>query len=100
MGISGLPVSEQETVIQFYRDESGAVIDTSDGTMITKIERLRSASPEHYKLEAIHTYQGGVECGRRYRLDDKGLISFRKGRVKLTEEQKAARAGRFQKQTV
>ena len=95
-----IPINEQETVIHFYRDEPGATIDTTDSTVVTKLEKLRTASPEHYRLEAIHTFQGGIEYGRKYRVDDKGLITFRKGRVKLSEEQKAERAGRFKKQTV
>ena len=86
-----IPINEQETVIHFYRDEPGATIDTTDSTVVTKLEKLRTASPEHYS---------GIEYGRKYRVDDKGLITFRKGRVKLSEEQKAERAGRFKKQTV
>ena len=88
----GIPNSEQETVIVFGRTDSGAIIDTSDSTVITRIEKLRKQSPENYRLEAIHTFQGGDECGRKYRVTDKGLISFRKGRRVQTEKQREAAA--------
>ena len=93
----GIPNSEQETVIVFGRTDSGAIIDTSDSTVITRIEKLRKQSPENYRLEAIHTFQGGDECGRKYRVTDKGLISFRKGRLRYSDEEKRRKAEHMKK---
>lgn len=90
-----LPTDEQETVIQFDRNGSGAIIDTSDSKIITKLERLVNKSV-NYHLDEIH-YCKGEEVGRRYSVDDKKLISFRSQKVKrnLTDEQKEKMAERL-----
>ena len=83
---SCIPTAEQETVIQFSRNDPGVVIDTSDSTMMTKLDKLVAASA-HYTLERVHTL-GGEESGRLYRVDDKSLIQFRSKKRQYTEEQK------------
>ena len=42
----GVPLEEQETVIQFNRTDSHATIYTSDSTMITKLDHLCEDAPE------------------------------------------------------
>ena len=87
MTFYSVPTGEQETTISFSRDERFAIVWTNDRTMITKLDRMCEKSPENY--ECIDT---GCVLDKRYRINDKGLISFRSGRIQLTEEQRKQRA--------
>ena len=88
----GIPTEEQETVIQFSRHGPEAIIDTTDSTMINKLNKLVEKSA-HYSLIETHVVKG-EEVGRKYLVDDKKLISFRSNVTKqnLSEEQRAKRA--------
>ena len=86
-----IPVSEQETTINIFRDSKEVVIWTCDGTMITKLDKMCKASPDNYRIEKIDYFDDGTIASKEYVIADKNLISFRSARVKLTEEQKAAR---------
>ena len=85
----GIPTEEQETVIQFSRHGPEAIIDTTDSTMINKLNKLVEKSA-HYSLIETHVAKG-EEIGRKYQVDDKKLISFRSNVTKqnLSEEQRA-----------
>lgn len=88
-----VPINEQETTISFMRDESFAMIYTSDSTMITKIEKLRKTNPDTYMLVK------DLGCGKFYKVLDKTLISLRSKKVKreMTEEQRQAASDRLRK---
>lgn len=94
-----IPVTEQETVIQFNRDNKACTIWTSDSTMITKLDKLCKSSPNYYKEVKRTKTQDGEGAGKFYELTDKKMLSFRSSKVKrvLTEEQKAAAAERLRK---
>ena len=85
----GLPVEEQETVINFSRDNDTATIYTSDSTMITKLNKLTRTAGTEWKLDEIIKDKHGVEVARNYSCPKK-LISYRSKTVKreMTEEEK------------
>ena len=83
---------EQETTINFARQDGYATIWTSDTTMMTKLDRLVRESPENWRLQEEAHDKSGELISNTYRLQDKGLISFRKARVVLSEEAREARA--------
>lgn len=90
-GNYSLPVSEQECVISFMRDEDFATVYTSDSTMITKLDKLCKNSPEYYSLVEKNKY------GNRYKIADKSLVSLRQKKREVSEEMKEAASERFKK---
>lgn len=84
----GVPLEEQETVIQFNRTDNHATIYTSDSTMMTKLDKCVAASPDLYKLKEVHKLQEGGICGKTYILEDKKMLSLRKVKKVLSEEQR------------
>ena len=90
----GVPTEEQETVIQFNRNDKGATIYTSDSTMITKLDHRCEDSPEYYKLDKAETVDGDV-VGKFYKLADKNMISFRSKKRIISDEQKEQFAERM-----
>ena len=92
-----IPLNEQETTISFWRDEGHATVWTNDRTTITKLE-LREESPENYKcVDVGRAKTGGGILDKRYRISDKGLLSFRPRKRVIPEEQKAALAERLKR---
>ena len=92
-----IPISEQETVIQFNREGKGCKIWTSDSTMMTKLDKRCRQAPELYTmLKETHT-QDGETAGKFYELKDKTMLSLRSVKVKrvMTEEQKQEAAERL-----
>ena len=83
---------EMETTINFCRNEQAATVWTSDTIMYTKFDKLCETAPEYYQCMEVERDRDGDIVGKLYRITDKGLLSFRSGRVKreLTEEQRAA----------
>ena len=94
---SAIPTDEQETVVSFSRDSNEADVWTSDMTMMTKLDKLCSKSPQMYKCIEVGKYDG-LLTNKRYTIVDKALVSFRSKRQKLnlTEEQIADRTKRLQ----
>ena len=90
---------EQETVINYQRDDQSATIWTSDSTTMTKLDRLCKESPEFYSLNKVEKDREGNVVGKFYKLTDKKMVSFRGKKVSrvLTEEQKAAMRERLSK---
>lgn len=82
-------VAEQETSILFMRDEDFATIYTSDTTQMTRLDKLCRTSPDMYSLIA------NTGRGKTYRVEDKGLISFRAKKREMSEEAKEAASQRF-----
>ena len=91
--IAGLPLEEQATTINIYRDEDFADVWTSDRTMFTKLDRLCREAPDNYKCISVGRDRITHEIlDKKYRIADKGLLSFstRRRKLNLTEEQRAA----------
>ncbi len=89
-----VPIAEQETVIQFNREDKGCTIWTSDSTMMTKLDRLCKTS-EYYTLVKETKTKDGDTAGRFYKLSDKKMLSFRGTKREYSEEEKAALAERL-----
>lgn len=81
-------LEEQETVIQYNRDEKAAIIYTSDSTTITKIDKLCVSAPDYYTLKEENYDKEGKLVSKTYILNDKKMIAFRKAKRILSEEQK------------
>lgn len=93
----GIPVNEQETVINYQRSGSLASIYTTDSTVITKLNKCVEANPVEWKVTKTHKIQGEIvgytyECPKKY-------ASFRKSSQKraLSDEQKQKAAERMKK---
>ena len=91
-----IAINEQETVINIFRDKKECYIWTSDSTMITKLDKLCEKAPDYYVLENAGRITGEI-VDKCYIVKDKSLISFRSGKVVLTDEQKQIRAERMRK---
>ena len=90
-------LSEQETTINYNREEKTVDVWTSDRTVMTKLDRLCETAPENYKCIDIAKTKDGELISKRYTIADKSLLSFRSKKVKvnLSEEQKQANAERL-----
>ena len=89
---SGMPLDEQETVINFQRVGDLMDVWTSDTTVMTKLDKLCESAPENYKcIEVGKLMFGKGLANKRYKVSDKGLLSLRPRRMKreLTDEQRA-----------
>lgn len=85
-----VPMSEQETVVQYDRNGETMTIYTSDSTQMTRLDKIYSRHKEHK--------QGGEVVAVEYVVDKK-LLSYRSKRFKrvLSDEQREAARARFQK---
>lgn len=92
-----IPVSEQETVIQFNREGKTCKVWTSDSTMITKLDKLCKTAPDYYKQIKDTKTRDGEPAGKFYEIADKKLVSLRSTKVSrvLTEEQRKEMAERL-----
>ena len=92
-------LSEQETTINYNREEKTVDVWTSDRTVMTKLDRLCETAPENYKCIDIAKTKDGELISKRYTIADKSLLSFRSKKVKvsLSEEQKRANAERLRR---
>lgn len=86
---NSVSVAEQETTVSFMRDEEFATIYTSDTTQMTRLDKLCRTSPDMYSLIA------NTGRGKTYRVEDKGLISFRSKKREMSDEAKEAASQRF-----
>lgn len=82
-------VAEQETHVSYMRDEDFALVYTSDTTQMTRLDKLCKTSPDMYSLIA------NTGRGKTYRVEDKGLVSFRAKKREMSEEAKEAASQRF-----
>ena len=92
----GLMIEEQETHVNFNRDDERAVIYTSDTTTMTKLNKLLKLQGTEWKLESVARAKSGEEIGRTYSCP-KEFISFRSKKVKieLSEDEKKKRSERM-----
>lgn len=81
-------LEEQETTVNFSRNDDRAIIYTSDTTMMTKLQKLLEAESTEWKLEGVSGLKNGEIVGKQYSCPKK-LISFRTKQTnrKFTEEQ-------------
>ena len=86
-----VPICEQSTTINIDRDKKECDIYTSDTTMMTKLDKLCEKAPNFYRLESTSIIDD-VIVDKCYIIMDKSLISFRNGKIVLSEEQKQKRA--------
>ena len=91
-----IPLAEQETIINFSRDEEFAYIWTSDSTVMTKLDK-RVDSGDYELIDTGKDTDGNL-LSKEYRCL-KRLVSFRSKKVsrELTDEQKHALADRLRK---
>ena len=93
---------EQETVINFPRRESYAIVWTSDTTVMTKLDGLCEKSEQYVLVEAGRSKLGGEVISKTYKIKDKSLISFRAKKMEreartMTDEQRLAMIERLEK---
>lgn len=92
----GVPLADQETVIQFSRNSDEVTIWTSDSTVMTKMDKRCKKSPEYYECIRIDYFQDdGSVSSKTYILKDKNMLSFRQSKRVVTEEQRLAAGERF-----
>lgn len=89
-----ISLSEQETTINFSRDKKECEVWTSDTTVMTKLDKLCKESPNNYRIDAIGEIDGET-VDKCYIISDKKLVSFRSGRIVLSDAEKEARAERM-----
>ena len=95
--------SEQETSINWFRDDKIALICTSDYTMVTRIAKAMAKDPDNYKCYYYETNRDKKtgRLGNYFFEVPKKLITFRAEREKrvtnYTEEQRKAIGERFRK---
>lgn len=82
-----VPVDEQETVISFTRNETGAEVWTNDTTVMTKLDKLIG---EGWTLKDVGRTEDGDLIDKTYYAESKNLLSFRR-LVKLTPAAMEAR---------
>jgi len=89
-----IPIEEQETVINYNRNDKYAEIYTTDTTVMTKLDK-RVKSGKDWKLVKSETSEGRV-VSKTYQCP-KRLVSFRGTTVtrEMTPEQKALSAERL-----
>lgn len=85
-----IPISEQETTINIYRDSDIAKVYTTDSTMITKLDKMVAKQPDKYKIVKQDEY------GKWYEFPKK-LMGFRSASTPKTisEEERKKRAERM-----
>lgn len=76
----GLTMEEQETHINFSREDSRAEIYVSDTTMITKLNKLVELPETEWKLERVSKLDSGEVIGKTYSCPVE-FISFRTKRI-------------------
>ena len=95
--------NEQETSINWMRDDEYAVICTSDRTIVTKISRAMEKNPDIYRCYYYETNRDEEgRLGNYFFELPKKLISFRSQKAprpkrNLTDEQRKAIGERFRK---
>lgn len=94
--ITGVSTDEQETTINYGRNDEEAEVYTSDNTVLTKIKNMFSSDDCEWKLKNVVKDRKGNVVSVFFSVPKK-LISLRTKTVKssLTDEQKQAAAERL-----
>ena len=86
---------EQETAINWFRDDEIATVCTSDPTMITKLKNVMKRDPENYKCYYYDTNIVNGSLGNYFFEMPKQLLTFRvasnyvEERTPMSEEARA-----------
>lgn len=94
-----IPIEEQETIVNFRRNDTEAEIYTSDSTVLTKLRTLARKNPKTWvSVEKIRDSKDHDIVAERFHCPKK-LISFRSTITvrKYTEEQKRELAERMKR---
>ena len=88
---------EQETIINFNREEKEVSVYTADPTMIRKLDRFCSEQPEYFKCVDVTRYQDGEIAAKFYSIASKKLVSIHKkaSTREMTDEERIAAAERL-----
>ena len=94
--ITGVSTDEQETTINYGRNDEEAEVYTSDNTVLTKIKNIFSSDDCEWKLKNVVKDRKGNVVSVFFSVPKK-LISLRAKTVKssLTDEQRRAAAERL-----
>ena len=94
--ITGVSTDEQETTINYGRNDEEAEVYTSDNTVLTKIKNIFSSDDCEWKLKNVVKDKEGNVVSVFFSVPKK-LISLRAKTVKssLTDEQRRAAAERL-----
>ena len=94
--ITGVSTDEQETTINYGRNDEEAEVYTSDNTVLTKIKNIFSSDDCEWKLKNVVKDKKGNVVSVFFSVPKK-LISLRAKTVKssLTDEQRKAAAERL-----
>ena len=94
--ITGVSTDEQETTINYGRNDEEAEVYTSDNTVLTKIKNIFSSDDCEWKLKNVVKDKKGDVVSVFFSVPKK-LISLRAKTVKssLTDEQRRAAAERL-----
>lgn len=88
---------EQETVINFNRDEKGAIVYTADPYLMHKLDAFCEQQPENFSVSEEHHFGASGEVyAKTYKLASKKLIKIRMKNYMPDEQKEKARL-RFQK---
>lgn len=92
----GLTIEEQETHINFSRNDERAEIYTSDSTKFQKLHKLWGLPDTEWKLERVHRLENGEIIGYTFSFPVK-CLSFRKKLPvrNYTDEQRKAMSERL-----
>ncbi len=88
-------LSEQETTINYNREEKGMDVWTADRTVMTKLDRLCETAPENYKCIDTAYDRDGNLISKQYKVADKSLLTFRQRKKTVTEEQRQMASDRM-----
>ncbi len=91
-----LMIEEQETHVNFNRNDERAMIYTSDTTMMTKFNKLVELQGTEWKLEAVSKLKNGELIGKTYSCPV-SFITFRRKKIEreYSEERKKEIAERL-----
>lgn len=97
----GLTIEEQETHINFSRNDERAMIYTSDSTMMTKLNKFIELQDTEWKLESVSKLKNDEIIGKTYSCPV-GFISFRSKKVNrtYTDEQRKQAGERLHRNSV
>ena len=92
----GLMIEEQETHVNFNRNDERATIYTSDTTMMTKLNKLVELQGTEWRIESISKLKNGELIGKTYSCPV-SFISFRRKKIEreYSEERKKEIAERL-----
>ena len=76
----GLMIEEQETHVNFNRNDERATIYTSDTTMMTKLNKLVELQGTEWKIESVSKLKNGELIGKTYSCPV-SFISFRRKKI-------------------